>query len=98
MRKFLVWPKGVPELGIQAGDKDELTPITFEEFEKLGKWAGGSDIAFSQFLRHNKFHEVCEDAMHPYVEEALRSAIIVIEEGEPIIDWAITYGDIKRAQ
>jgi hypothetical protein len=37
MRKFITWPEVVPNLGVPIGDKDELTPITFEEFDKIGK-------------------------------------------------------------
>jgi len=92
MRKFLVWPDGVPHLGIPVGDRAELTPITFEEFDKFDKWVGSSDMAFNHFLRHNNFHELAEDSHMPFNDEALRHAKLIIEEGEPEIDWSVTYG------
>jgi len=68
----------------------ELTPLTFNEFEKYGKWTSANDVAFSQFLRHNKFHDL-EDFSEGL---ELMQAKIELREGEPRIDWSVTYGDL----
>lgn len=92
MRKFIVWPQGVPDLGIPAGHRDELTPLTYAEFEKMNRWTGTNDQAYDHFLRHNKFSDISEDSWHPYTEEAFNLAEIQIEPGEPVIDWKLIYG------
>ncbi len=94
MRKFIVWPDGVKHLGIPPGMRDELSPLTFDEFDKLDRWTGSNDLAFDQFLRHNNFREIGDDATSSYNEAALRAGIIVLEPGEPAIDWSVTYGSL----
>jgi hypothetical protein len=75
MRKFLDF----------VDDKSwELSPLSYDEFERLGRWSGGSDIAFGQWLRHNKFYEL--DQLSKYAEPPAKPGIR-IEEGEPEIDW-----------
>jgi len=94
MRKFIFWPDGVKRLGIPPGARDELSPLTFDEFSKLDRWVGTDDLAFGQFLRHNNFREIEDDALYPYNDAALRAGIIVLEPGEPAIDWSVTYGSL----
>jgi len=88
MRKFLVWPEEIKRLGISAGMRDELSPLSFEEFDKACKWSGANDIAWRHFLRHNHFNEIDN-----YSEEALMASELVLEPGEPIIDLDVLYGD-----
>ena len=40
------------------GSRHDLSPLTYDEFLALDLWQGGSDTAFEQWLRHNKFQEV----------------------------------------
>lgn len=85
MRKFIVFPDSSL---IGKGSRDELSPLTFEEFDKYDHWRWESDSAFDHFLRHNHFHELSR-----YNEDALKIGEIVLELGEPTIDWSILYGD-----
>lgn len=87
MRKFIVFPDS--HLG--TASKDELSPITEIEFEYCDHWENSIETAFVQFLHHNHFHELYE-----YNNEALRIGKIVLETGEPEIDWSINYGDHER--
>lgn len=75
MRKFL---------DFVDGSYWELTPISYDEFERLGKWSGAPDIAFYQWMRHNNFHELDQlsDDPVPAVKPGIR-----LEAWEPIIDW-----------
>lgn len=87
MRKFIVF---------EDGHKLELSPLSFDEFEKWGHWAGANDMAFNQFLYENKYTELdrlvgFNDPMNgPGLE--YRRAKIVFEEGEPIFDREKIYG------
>jgi len=49
MRKFL---------DFVDGHSWELSPLSYDEFERLDKWSGSSDISFSQWKRHNNFYEL----------------------------------------
>jgi hypothetical protein len=62
----------------------ELSPLTYDEFERLGKYSWAPDIAFGQWKRHNNFHEL-DDLSHdpiPPIKKGIR-----IEIGEPVIRW-----------
>jgi hypothetical protein len=80
MRKFIIF---------ENGHREELSPLTFEEFDQYNHWSGANDIAFDQFLRHNKFHEL-ED----FHRDVVMVAKIVLEPGEPVIDWSVIYGEL----
>jgi hypothetical protein len=75
MRKFL---------DFEDGGFWELSPLSFEEFDRLNKWSGSPDIAFGIWLRHNKFYEL--DQLSKYAEPPAKPGIR-IEEGEPEINW-----------
>lgn len=78
MRKFFVI----------GSEEYELTPLTFEEFEKLDRWTGANDLAYQQFLRHNHFHELTD-----FNDETRREGRLELREGTPVIDWSVRYGD-----
>jgi hypothetical protein len=89
MRKFLVFPDG---------HEYELSPLTFDEFTALDRWVGGNDIAFREFLSHNKFHEI-DDFDQKIINECKwdgkgweRVVKVELRPGEPTIDWTVTYG------
>jgi hypothetical protein len=92
MRKFIVWPEDAPPFA-SAGDRDELSPVTFAEFEMLCKWTGCSDTAYRQFLLEHNFHELGDNSHREYSEGSLASAQLVIEPGEPLVDWDKVYGE-----
>jgi hypothetical protein len=71
------------------GEGAELSPLTLEEFTKLDKWAGTNDLAYREFLKHNRFHE-----LESFTSETMNAASLVIWDDSPIIDWAVRYGDI----
>ena len=79
MRKILVF---------EDGDRWELTPISFEEFDAYAQWSGSNDICYREFLRHNKFHE-----LDSFDKDSLVNSKLVLETGEPIIDWGKVYGE-----
>jgi len=57
------------------GHRHELSPLTYAEFMSLDLWGdGSSDMAFAQWLRHNKLREIDD-----FNEEALSDSVIVIE-------------------
>lgn len=82
MRKFLVF---------EDGSEHELPPLAYDEFEKLGRWSGGPDIAYSEFCLHNKFTELDR---FDQTTGNWRRAKIELREGEPTIDWSVTYGEL----
>jgi len=75
MRKFL---------DFVDGHSWELSPLSYDEFERLDKWSGSSDISFSQWKRHNNFYEL--DQLSPFASPPAKPSIR-IELGEPAIDW-----------
>lgn len=85
MRKFIVFPDSKL---IGPGSKDELTPLTAAEFQQYDHWTVANDLSYDQFLYHNHFHD-----LERYNSDALRIGKIVLESGEPEIDWAVSYGD-----
>jgi hypothetical protein len=54
-----------------------LTPITYREFTKLDLWFGASDMAYAEFLRHNKLADLAD-----YNEEVLAIAQLVVTAGD----------------
>ena len=71
-------------LDFEYANSWELSPLTFEEFERLGRWNGSPDIAFEQWKRHNQLYELDRLSSDPIPRDrkGLR-----IEDGEPMIDW-----------
>jgi hypothetical protein len=80
MRKFL---------DFEDGSSWELSPISYDEFDRFGKWSGAPDVCFGQWLRHNNFYELSQ--LSPYAQPKDKPGIR-IEAGEPTIDW--NYYDI----
>jgi hypothetical protein len=62
----------------------ELSPLTYQEFERLGMWSGASDICFGEWLRHNGYHEL--EQLSPHSEPKDKPGIR-LEPGEPEIKW-----------
>lgn len=81
MRKILCFPPDEHSI-----DRRELSPLTYEEFVKLDRWFGGSDIAFLAFKRHNRFSELSD-----FNDDALAMAVLKLVPGEPVIDWSCDY-------
>ena len=87
MRKFIVF---------EDGHKLELSPMSFDEFEKWGHWANGNDTAYERFLRENHYTEL--DRLRGFNDPmngdglTYRRARIVLEDGEPTFDREKIYG------
>ena len=79
MRKFIV---------LTDGYRQELSPLTNDEFCRALPWIGADDTAFDHFLRHNHYTEI-----HWLREEVLVDAVVELLPGEPTFDTGIVYGD-----
>lgn len=66
MRKFIRFKSD--------GEREELTPLTFEEFTSLGLCAGADDVEWRRWLVHNELVEVRE-----YTDEALADSVVEID-------------------
>jgi hypothetical protein len=70
MRKFIQF---------EDGSREELAPLTYEEFLYLGLWVYGSDTSWNEWKHKNNFVELDE-----FNEAALnKENRIIIEAGTP---------------
>lgn len=61
-----------------------------EEWESTARWQGANDIAYRDFLRLNKLHDLDD-----FSEETLSEATFEVIEGEdPKVDTEVVYGTI----
>ena len=93
MRKFIVFADGT---------KNELSPLTYNEFMNLELWTGASDMAFDMWKRKNDLHEIDDfwdhvvEAAHIEIELTVRDYLFNKVDLEPCSSNWLSYNVIEK--